>query len=183
MDNKEFEFAWQNRKRSNKALIALCCVLGTVVIAMGAWIAVLMLDGGEEFYPGDPIRGLSIQAVKEEGDRVLVETNYGTVEYPFAFSDVIQAEALNLGSATALELSADLGDGIYPMMRIWFNRDEGIPLGTLMLDGQEVTVSAQLYGAPKGLSQDRRNTFLAAQECFNDIVNSMMNIPGFTPAQ
>jgi hypothetical protein len=109
-----------------------------------------------------------------------VETSYGTISYPFAFSDLIGVQAHNLGGATALEFTAKLNNGSYRIFTIWFGAKDGIPLGSLNLDGVQVPVMADIYEKPTNLSENDNNSFFAAQECFNDVVNSLGQIKDFT---
>jgi hypothetical protein len=189
MDQLNQEAAKQPKDVNNKPLVVLCCVLLAAIVAVGAGIGVLLSGGAElgilpeQTFPGEPLKELKIDAVQEQGNQVLVQTSYGTVCFPFAFSDVIQAEAKNLGGATALCFYAKIDRDTHKLLTLWFNRDEYIPIGTLLVDGKEVSVTAELFEAPFGLEQGERNTFLAAQECFNEMVASLYEMEGFTPAQ
>ena len=189
MEQLNQEAAKQPKNVNNKPLVVLCCVMVAAIVAVGAWIGVLLSEGAElgslpeQTFPGEPLKELKINSVQEQENQVLVQTSYGTVCFPFACSDVIQAEAKNLGSVTALCFYAKLDRSTHKLLTLWFNRDEHIPIGSLLVDGKEVSVTAELFDVPFGLDQGERNTFLAAQECFNDVVVALYEIEGFTPAQ
>lgn len=189
MDKLNHKAATQPKNINNKPLVALCCVLAAAIVVVGVWIGVLLCGGTEpgdipdQTFPGEALKELTVNAVLEQGNQVRVETSYGTVCFPFAFSDVIQVEAKNLGSVTALCFYADLHSSTHQLFTLWFNREEHIPLGDLIMDGKEVSVTAELFEAPSKLGQGEQNTFLAAQECFNDVVASLYEVEGFTPAQ
>lgn len=189
MDKLNHKAATQSKNINNKPLVALCCVLAAAIVVVGVWIGVLLCGGTEpgdipdQTFPGEALKELTVNAVLEQENQVRVQTSYGTVCFPFAFSDVIQVEAKNLGSAAALCFYAKIDGDTHKLLTLWFNRDEHIPIGSLLVDGKEVSVTAELFDVPFGLDQGERNTFLAAQECFNDIVVSLYEIEGFTPAQ
>ena len=108
MEQLNQEAAKRPKNVNNKPLVVLCCVMVAAIVVVGAWIGVLLSEGAElgslpeQTFPGEPLKELKIDSVQEQENQVLVQTSYGTVCFPFAFSDVIQAEAKNLGSVTAL---------------------------------------------------------------------------------
>lgn len=127
---------------------------------------------------------LTIDSIVEQGDMMVVTTSFCVVKYPFAFADLIQVEAVNNGETGELVFSAKLDLSEYRLFSISFGGSGDIPLGTMVLPGREepAEVCATLYQIDESLSADFVNTFNAAQECFNDVMFSLMECEGFTPA-
>lgn len=127
---------------------------------------------------------LAVDSIEEQGDTMMVNTPFCVLKYPFAFADLIQIEALNNGDAAELVFSANLDLSAYRLFTLTFGGSGDILLGTMMLPDREeaVEVYATLYQIDETLSADFVNTFNAAQECFNDVVVSLMENEGFTPA-
>ncbi len=121
---------------------------------------------------------LSIISTTESGDWVTVKTSFISLRYPFAFSDIIAVEAYNEGLASQLRFYANIDGKKTLNYVIYFNSNEGIPCGTLKLQG-EIPVSVEFEKAPKKLSEDWLNTFYAVQETFNDVLKSMENNKSF----
>lgn len=115
---------------------------------------------------------LSIISTTESGDWVTVKTSFISLRYPFAFSDIIAVEAYNEGLASQLRFYSNLDGKKTLNYVIYFNSNEGIPCGTLKLQG-EIPISVEFEKAPKKLSEDWLNTFYAVQETFNDVIKSM----------
>lgn len=128
---------------------------------------------------------LAVDSIEEQGDLMIVNTPFCTLKYPFAFADLIQVEALNSGDAQELVFSAKLDLSAYRLFSIAFGGSGDILLGTMMLPYGEapVEVYATLYQIDETLSADFVNTFNAAQECFNDVMVSLMENEGFMPAE
>ena len=127
---------------------------------------------------------LTVESVEQEEQTMVITTSYCVLKYPFAFSDLIRVTAVEQDGLPALLFHAYLNGTEYPIFSIVFDGAEGIPVGTLELsDGTTVSVTAQLYEADGSLEQDMLRSFYAAQENFNDIINSLTDAEGFTPAQ
>lgn len=132
-----------------------------------------------------PKTQLAVDSIEEQGDLMIVNTPFCTVKYPFAFADLIQVEANNNGDTAELVFSAKLDLSDYRLFTLSFGGSGDILLGTMMLPDRDeaVEVYATLYQIDETLSEDFVNTFNAAQECFNDVVISLMENEGFTPAE
>ena len=127
-------------------------------------------------------KALLVESVEEEEDTVIVVTTYVTVKYPYAFSDLMSVEAQTFEDHAALEFGANIGQTTYKAYTLYFNgSEEGMPVGTLQLDGETYVVTAQFHDVT-GLGKDDMTTFYAAQETFNDVVNSLAENEGFTAA-
>lgn len=124
---------------------------------------------------------LAVESVTEQGDMVIVQTTYCDVKYPFAFADLIGVEAEEEKLNFVLQLSGEE----HLLFAICFQEGEGIPLGTLAVEGKEepVAVWAQIGTADEAALGDNVSTYYAAQESFNDVLASLMENEGFTAAQ
>lgn len=183
----------KNNSQANiKLLLAVCCV-----IILGLIIAVVCILGGQgrNEPPAGETQGtqgatqsemkkLTVHSTEEQGDTVLVDTSYGLLKYPYAFSDLIRIEAVNYQDLAALEFTADINKTAVKLFTVWFNGTEGIPVGTLKLEGEEepVSVTVVFFEMEEGLDEDGRTTFNALQEVFNDIAVSLAENEGFTEA-
>ncbi len=125
--------------------------------------------------------GLSVMSVTESGEWMIVKTSYITLRYPFAFSDIIDVEAYNDESVSQLRFYSNLDGKKILNYVIYFNSDEGIPCGTIKLNG-EIPVSVELKDVPRKLSKDWASTYYAVQETFNDVLKSMKENSNFKVA-
>lgn len=127
---------------------------------------------------------LTVLSVENEGDFMVVDTTFGQVKYPFAFSDLIEIEAVNEENLAALVFLARIGDHTYPLFTVSFGDCEGIPLGTLMLPDEEIrNVSVQFATVEETELGDNLNSYYAAQEVFNDVIVSLEENAHFTAAE
>lgn len=128
---------------------------------------------------------LTVESIEEQGDMMVVNTPYFQLRYPFAFADLIQVEAQTAGEVEELIFTAKLDLSEYRLFSLILGGTGDILLGTVMLPQREepVAVYATLYRIDENLSSDFVNTFNAAQECFNDVMMSLMECEGFTPAE
>ena len=133
----------------------------------------------EAAVPETPV--LAVESVTEQGDAVIVKTSYCEVQYPFAFADLIRVRAEEEKLNFVMEL---LGEE-YPLFAICFGEGEGIPLGTLQLEGQPepMAVWAEIGVPNEDALGDNVNTYFAVQESFNDVIMSLMENEGFTAAE
>lgn len=164
-----------------------------VLVVCVAAAAVVLIHGGIPGMPGNDPTGsaetsgatetptettpetlLQILSSEEQGEYVVVTTNYCTVRYPFAFSDLIRVAAES-GDREALTFSVLIGDTAVDMFAIYFDDSGAIDLGSVTVDedGQIRALTADIWTVPDILDEDGRNTYLAAQESFNDVVASL----------
>ena len=124
---------------------------------------------------------LQVESITQQETMMLVKTNYCTVKYPYAFSDLIMVEAMQEQNCQVLLFCIMLEDVEYPLFALRFGDAEGIHVGSLKLPETGVTVGvwAQLYEADKLVKQN--NTYIAAQECVNDVITALEEDPNFTP--
>lgn len=128
---------------------------------------------------------LTVDEQTGEGDTVLVSTSYGTVRYPFAFSDLLRMEAENATDHASLKFFAVIDDVDVPVYTVVFNGQEDIFLGSLSIPDaeNEVPVYAEIHTSPAELAEDDLGTFYAVQETFNDVVISLEENVGFSPGE
>lgn len=125
------------------------------------------------------MKELLVERVTKHEDAMIVETTYGTVKYPYAFSDLINVEAKTFKDYAVLEFSAAIDDTDYKLYTLFFNGEADMPIGKILVDGKTYAVTAQFHDV-SGISDDDMVTFYAAQETFNDVVNSLSANEGFT---
>lgn len=178
--------------RQRKVLTAVVAVLSAVWVLLIAALVYLNHNQNQtpkETVPGttegsvagvtSQVKQLLVENVTEQGDTVIVTTTYGTVKYPYAFSDLISVEAETFETHAVLKFSAEIEGEKHKLYTLIFNGEEGMPVGTLLMDGESYTVTALFHDAA-GISDDNMVTFYAAQEAFNDVVNSLSENEGFT---
>lgn len=160
-------------------------VLPIVTVVLGAALLIAVVCLSKDKMPGDStgiihseVKELLVQNVTKQDNMVLVETTYGTVRYPFAFSDIMSVEAENHGNYAALEFSAMIDGETYKLYTLYFNSEDGVPVGTLRYDSETYVVTAEFHDA-SGISDLNMVTFYAAQETFNDVINSLSENENF----
>ena len=128
---------------------------------------------------------LTVDSVAEQGDQMVVSSSYVTVQYPFAFSDLIKVTAVDTDERVQLEFKAVLEGKEYPMFALGFGGSEGTLLGTVDVDktAMDVPVCLIFYSEDPDMDPGSRSSFYAAQESVNDVVASLTENEGFTPAQ
>lgn len=175
-----------NAAQRNKLMI-ICIALGVVLALLIVMVVCLHLNQTPENDKTDGttagetsgIQELLLESVTEQGDAVLVVTTYGTVKYPYAFSDLLSVEAETFEKYAVLDFGATIDGTMHKLYKLMFNSEEGMLIGTLQKDGETYVVTAQFYEM-SGVSGDSVITFNAAQETFNDVVNSLSENEGFT---
>lgn len=165
-------------KIKNSSLYILSVVGLVIGFALGYLAGNVGLFGTSDM--SDDSESLIINAMYEEDDTIRVVTTYGSFSYPFAFSDIIKIEAINGDNSARMKFSACFENLSLPVFTLHFNDDMGIPCGIIKLKGKEIPVSVVLEKEPDNLKDDYKITFLAAQEVFNDVLNSMADNETFT---
>lgn len=110
--------------------------------------------------------------VEQQDDEMVVTTGYCVVEYPFAFSEIIQVALQESDTGAALEFIASIRGQTAPLYTLWFDTDQGVPYGTVTAGGASFTVNVETY-EPTGLTEENKVTFTAAQETINDVLQSL----------
>ena len=188
------KYSKKKAAKQRKMLTAAIAVASAVLVLLIAVLVILGRDQApEEVVPGTTteapvteinsnMKPLLVENVKEQGDTVTVETTYGTVKYPYAFSDLVIVEAQTFENHAVLEFKAELGGTeckLYTLTFALARDEEGIPVGKLKVDGETYVVTAMFHDVT-GLDDDNLVTFSAVQETFNDVVNSLSDNEGFT---
>lgn len=124
---------------------------------------------------------LQVLSTEEQGEYVTVTTTYGSFRYPFAFSDLIQIQAMEENGSESLMFYAVIGDTGAKLFTIRFDDGGAVALGAMTVDqdGTTLPLTADVYSAPDTLDADGKNTYYAAQEIFNDVVISLQENENF----
>lgn len=175
--------ARRKRKKVNKKLIWIAAASAAVLIT----IVCLLLCGNDAPQNQDPERGplkeLTVGVMERQGETVVVETSYGAVKFPYAFSDLISVEALNQEKQTALIFTARIGGQPEKIYTIWFNGSEGAAAGTMDLNDGETPVQVTLVFHEPNVTGEDLTTFYATQETVNDVLASLQEGGSFTPVK
>lgn len=161
---------------NSKQLLIAGCVVGAVALIVAACIFLL---GGDSPAAADPertqIKELTVGSMERDAETMVVQTSYMPVEFPYAFSDLIQVQAVNQDKQAALEFSARIDGKDRKIYTIWFNADVGDYVGWFDLqDGEKpVQVTVVFYEPDAELQGDHRITYYATQETVNDVLTSM----------
>lgn len=162
---------------NSKQLLIAGCVIGAVALIIAACIFLFGGNGsGSDQTPQrGPLKELTVEALTRDGKSMVVRTSYMNVEFPYAFSDLIQVEAINESNRTALTFSARINGADRKLYTIWFNASVGQPVGKydLQNDQPPVAVSVEFFQPDGKLSEDDRKTFFATQETVNEVLSSM----------
>lgn len=161
--------------------LVVCIVLAVVLVLLIALVLRGLFTGSAPDTAGDrsPLKELDVESVTEQEDSVLVTTTYGTVRYPFAFSDIMCVEAETFDDHAVLMFNAIIDGVLVKLYALQFNGTEGIPVGTLEVDGEEYAVTSLFYNENR-ISDNNMATFYAVQETFNDVLVSLSENEGFT---
>ena len=160
-----------------RKVLPIITVALAVLLVVVVWF--LSRDKAPDSSAPAEVQELVVESVTPQGSDVVVATTYGTVKYPYAFSDIMSVEAKNFGSYAALEFSAKIGEKSYKLYDLLFNSEEGSPLGTLEYNGETYTVTAQFHGV-SNIDDNHAVTFYAAQETLNDVASSLAENENFT---
>lgn len=120
--------------------------------------------------------------VEQKEDIMVVTTGYCVVEYPFAFSEIIQVTLTATNTGAALEFTASIRGQTAPLYTLWLNTDQGIPYGTVTTNGYSSSVHVETY-APTGLTEENLVTFNAAQETINEVLQSLERRNAFVASE
>lgn len=179
----------RRRKKQSKKLNKKLILIGIAAVAAAVLIGVIcaFVFGGEEApKEHDPDRGplkeLTVGESTRRGETTVVDTSYLTVEYPYAFSDLIRVKAINQEEQTALSFCGFINGEEQELYTLWFNGSDGQTVGSFDLeDGKKpVVVTLAFYTPSAQLQGDDRTTFFAVQETVNDVIASMKKDPQFT---
>lgn len=174
-----------NDKRARKRLICLIVLLVLVsMLALISWLVRQEADGAaqkrlEELTENENNPELQIEQV---GDEMVLQTAYCELRYPYAFSDVIQVEQVDSNNTFILDFMFVFQDIRTPIFSLCFGNDGDDLIGSITTAaGDSVSVQLIAYDMPEQLSEkeDARNTYYAAREVMNDILNSLMGSPAF----
>ena len=177
----------RRRKKSNTSLYVLIGICGALLVALIIVACCLagknnIADGGVQL-DDKSLPALTVDKVEEQGESVIISTSYARLKFPFAFCDLIHVRANDGQHVKQLEFYTVLEGKEYRLFDVILGGSQGIRLGDLKVPGRSDTVPvfAKLYDADPNLEQDMLLSFRAAQECFNDIAQSLHDNEGYTP--
>lgn len=127
---------------------------------------------------------LTIDSLEQQGDMMVLKTSYGTMKYPFAFSDLVEVEAVNREMQASLEWFALIGEEEYPIFTLTFNGNDGEMIGTMVIDADKPAeqVCMLFFTADEKLEEAELQTFYAVQEIINDVIASLPDNEEYTVA-
>lgn len=135
-------------------------------------------ETAEDTEPTEPtepeVRTFSVEWM-EEDDRIYVTSQYGTLAYSAAFSDVVQVRGVYDEDVAVLKFEGLIGDAAVELFDIRYGETEGELLRQVQTEsGETVDAYLTIHDQPQGLSEDDLNTFYAAQEILNEVMASLM---------
>lgn len=163
------------KRLTPKQMKQLIIVL-TVILAVLIGVAVLL---GQRSPEAPTIEGFDtsngmLLSMEEEEEWIVVNTEYGTIRYPFAYEDMIRIKPVKEAAYGAMEFYAQLPSGTYPIYTIWFGKEQGSPLGMIAnKDGTYVDAFLEIFEPAKKLKDSDLTSFYAAQETVNDVLGSL----------
>ncbi len=128
---------------------------------------------------------LTIDSVEQSDNMMIVNTSYGAMRYPYAFSDLVEIAAVNKEEQSSLEWYVLLGESKYLMFTVTFNGIDGTLLGTMAVENGKPAepVYMQFFSADDQLEGADLETFSAVQEILNDVIVSLEDNAGFAAAE
>lgn len=189
------------KNKKNYIVLAFVCVLVLFAIFIGIYLSqnnnkipeqsgdqvenTPVVNTPADVTPAEERTEFKIESVTEQGESVSVTTTYGTFAYPFAFSDLIVIEAVDLETTAQLKFFLDMDGVNVPIYTVCYNSEEGSLCGHLTLPDKEeaIPVSVILGEIPEDISEDWKLTFYATQETFNEVLFSMAEDVNFKIAE
>lgn len=108
---------------------------------------------------------------------MIISSKYFDFSIPNTFAEVLSIEPVDYGEEYALEFYTQIWSQNIPLYTLWVGRNAGVVLGTLPINNDvSKIVSIEFYDSPAELSDSGQNTFFAAQETSNDVVQSLSDI-------
>lgn len=180
------QFMRENQRNffaQRKKLTTVCVTLATVLLVLFCVVLVLpdndvqpsQPPGTTGYIPDDqtaPVKELVIQDLTEQGNVMVVTTNYCTVSYSIAFSDIIGVKTETSKDCAKLNFCATIDGNEAALYTLLFGGEEGMPIGSVRVDDRVYTVTV-LFHDGDGIQEEGMITFYAAQETFNDVIASL----------
>lgn len=124
---------------------------------------------------GQALPELVIHSLEEQGEWVHVSTSYCDFVYPLAYSDLLEIDTVNNGDCVALVFMANLQDTTEPVYRLWINAKTGAYVGELTANGDTYSLYVEVIEPRQNLDSALLDSYYAAQETLNDVLQSMEN--------
>lgn len=175
----------KQQKRGSKSLLILIL---TAILAVLIVVALLIPKSTPDHPTGtNSTTGLSAQmeqmvihSIEEQGELVRINTSYGTVSYPFAYSDLITVDPVTETGRVGLAFQVNLNGNLVPIYTLWIHGDAGVICGLLDINGVTYPVRMEFMSVPENLDQGHLLTFYAAQETVNDVITSLKDNPNYS---
>ncbi|MBE6959778.1 MAG: hypothetical protein E7448_03520 [Ruminococcaceae bacterium] len=162
-------------------LAVIFVILMVIVVGLDNRNASNPGDGNQNSQPSG-IEPLTVLTVTDQGDKVIVATNYCAIKYAYSMSDLVQVETINEDNKAILRFYTVLNGTKMPLYEMVFGGQEGIPLGSVTVGKHTLQVYMVIHESMPGLDDSSRIAFIAAQETINDVASSLKENSNFVPA-
>lgn len=115
-------------------------------------------------------------AVLENENKVVIRTEYFELELPNTFAETILVDPVDYFDRYALEFKAKTLSETVPLYTVWIGHKTGTVLGVLHDNDTDKIVCIEFHNPPKSLTESELNTFYAAQETANDIIEMLNDL-------
>ena len=150
-----------------------CCAMGEDVNVI---ISRLIEKNGFVFSSNDSTPELP----EENGEVFAIQTKYGTLSYPERWKDLAKIEIVESPIYT-VKFSGKTSAGDIPLFDLTFNGGDGYCLGSMKVDGQDVTIYINDYSFNQStMSDEDYFNCCAMQEDVNTILEHLVQDYGFT---
>ena len=114
--------------------------------------------------------------IQLDEENMLIETMYGNIKYPYAFSDLIRVNRVENKGSVKITFSVTTDDFSAEIYEVSFGEGTGMKLGAI--NGTHVFVN--IVELQQNITENEKNIFYAAQETVNDVIASIMQWENFT---
>lgn len=117
---------------------------------------------------------------EDNGEAFTIETKYGKLSYPDKWKELAKIEIVE-GPIYTVKFSGKTSAGDIQLFDLTFNGGDGYCLGTMKIDGRDVTIYINDYSFDQGtLSNEDYFNCCAMQEDVNTILEHLVEDYGFT---
>ena len=157
-------------KKIKKYIILLtCCLLFTACVEGKGSQSENVISGNEQQseYTVD---------LKQEGEYMVIETQYGEIRYPYAFFDIIAVKKVERDGVLELKFDFETEDCSEEMYVLTIGTENGTKIGAV----KDTDIFVHVYEQKTKLNDDNQKSFFAAQETVNDVIASVYQWENFT---
>ncbi|MBQ3006897.1 MAG: hypothetical protein IJD78_04970 [Clostridia bacterium] len=112
-----------------------------------------------------------------------IDIGFAVLKFPTKWKDAVRINQEFDGTIGVVEFYGSIGNHAEQLLfTLCFNQDGEIPVGTLVSDGQNIIISADMNELEfdESWSQEEKDNFCAMQEDINYITGYLENNPDFT---